>query len=200
MVRAGCVFVASIHPSRTWTSGSFELVRWNACVHRLDLSLYCHPKKFLGEWSFNPCLLQGKNPLYRKMSPEEDRTHDAVDSEPKHYQRAIPAPIFFFWDCSILFRGKTMWFILTCNWCLFVWMVAAKHMFLFSTRYSVHSCLARMFLCITVKLKVEFILVERVFQSSFDILLNLTYPPSDKECNFLWVSVVLVVYLLLTHV
>ena len=26
------------------------------------------------------------------MSPEEDRTHDAVDSEPKHYQRAIPAP------------------------------------------------------------------------------------------------------------
>ena len=26
------------------------------------------------------------------MSPEEDRTRDAVDSEPRHYQRAIPAP------------------------------------------------------------------------------------------------------------
>ena len=26
------------------------------------------------------------------MSPQEDRTRDAVDSEPKHYQRAIPAP------------------------------------------------------------------------------------------------------------
>ena len=26
------------------------------------------------------------------MSPEEDRTRDAVDSEPKHYQRAIPDP------------------------------------------------------------------------------------------------------------
>ena len=26
------------------------------------------------------------------MSPEKDRTRDAVDSEPKHYQRAIPAP------------------------------------------------------------------------------------------------------------
>ena len=26
------------------------------------------------------------------MSPEEDRTRDAVDSEPKHYQGAIPAP------------------------------------------------------------------------------------------------------------
>ena len=33
-----------------------------------------------------------ENPLYRKISPEEDRTRDAVDSEPKHYQRAIPAP------------------------------------------------------------------------------------------------------------
>ena len=26
------------------------------------------------------------------MSPEEDRTRDAVDSELKHYQRAIPPP------------------------------------------------------------------------------------------------------------
>ena len=50
-------------------------------------------KSFFGEWSLNPCQLQGKNPLYRKISPEEDRTRDAVDSEPKHYQRAIPAPI-----------------------------------------------------------------------------------------------------------
>ena len=93
MVCAGCVFVAGIRRSRTWTSGSFESVRWNACVHRLDLSLYSHPKEFLGEWSLNPCLLQGKNPLCRKISPEEDRTHDTVDSEPKHYQQAIPAPV-----------------------------------------------------------------------------------------------------------
>ena len=28
-------------------SGSFESVRWNACVHRLDLCLYSHPS-FLG--------------------------------------------------------------------------------------------------------------------------------------------------------
>ena len=47
MVHARCVFVTSIHPSRTWTSGSFESVRWNACVHRLDLSLSSHPKEFL---------------------------------------------------------------------------------------------------------------------------------------------------------
>ena len=35
-------------PSRTWISGSFESMRWNACVHRVDLSLYSHPKEFLG--------------------------------------------------------------------------------------------------------------------------------------------------------
>ena len=29
-------------------SGSFESVRWNACVHRVDLGLYSHPKEFLG--------------------------------------------------------------------------------------------------------------------------------------------------------
>ena len=32
MVHAGSVFAAGIHPSRTWTSGSLESVRWNACV------------------------------------------------------------------------------------------------------------------------------------------------------------------------
>ena len=42
----GVFFVASIHLSRTWTPGSFESKWWNACVHRLDLSLYCHPKEF----------------------------------------------------------------------------------------------------------------------------------------------------------
>ena len=51
----GVFFVAGIHPSRTWTSGSFESVRWNACMHRLDLGLYSHPKEFWGEWSLNPC-------------------------------------------------------------------------------------------------------------------------------------------------
>ena len=48
MVHAGCVFVAGISLSRTWMSGSFESVWWNACVPRLDLSLYSHPKEFSG--------------------------------------------------------------------------------------------------------------------------------------------------------
>ena len=62
MVRAGCVFVAGIHPSRTWTSGSFESVRWNACVHRLDLGLYSHPKEFLGNGVWTHVNSKGKIP------------------------------------------------------------------------------------------------------------------------------------------
>ena len=41
---------------------------------------------------FEPMLLQAKSPLYRKKSPEEDRTRDAVDSEPKHYQLSYSGP------------------------------------------------------------------------------------------------------------
>ena len=48
MVHAGCVLVDGIHLSRTWMSGSFESLGWNACVHRLDLGLYSHPKEFVG--------------------------------------------------------------------------------------------------------------------------------------------------------
>ena len=35
-----------------------------------------------------------KSPL-PKMSPEEDRTRDAVDSEPKHYQLSYSGPRWF---------------------------------------------------------------------------------------------------------
>ena len=48
MVHAGCVFIAGICPSRTCMSGSFEFIRWNACMHRLDLGLYSNLKEFLG--------------------------------------------------------------------------------------------------------------------------------------------------------
>ena len=67
MVQAGCVFVADIHPSRTWTSGSFESVRWNACVHRLDLGLYSHPKEFLGNGVWTHVNSKGKIPSTGKF-------------------------------------------------------------------------------------------------------------------------------------
>ena len=87
MVHAGCVFVAGIHPSRTGISGSFEL---DACVHRLDLSLYSHPKEFWGNRVRTHVNSKGEIP-----SPEEYRTHDTASSRTAslaHYQRAIAAP------------------------------------------------------------------------------------------------------------
>ena len=76
-------------------SGSFESVRWNACVHRLDLSFTLIQKSFRG-MELEPMLTpRGKSPLLEKLSPEEDRTNDAVQSRtvsPTHYQQAIPAP------------------------------------------------------------------------------------------------------------
>ena len=48
VVHTGCDFVAGIHPSRTWMSGTFESVRWNAYVHKLDLGLCSHTQQFWG--------------------------------------------------------------------------------------------------------------------------------------------------------
>ena len=86
MVCAGCVFVAGIHPSRTWTSASFESVRWNACV---PLFIFSSERVF-GGMEFEPMLTPREKSPLPENSPEEDRTSDAVDSEPKHYQWAIP--------------------------------------------------------------------------------------------------------------
>ena len=76
-------------------SGSFERVRWYAHVHRLDLSLYSHPKEFGGMESEPMLAPREKSPLPEKFSSEEDQTHDAASSRtasPLHYQRVIPAP------------------------------------------------------------------------------------------------------------
>ena len=42
------------------------------------------------------------------MSPEEDRTRDAVDSEPKHYQLSYSGPQLGQWTPS-LFHGRVFW-------------------------------------------------------------------------------------------
>ena len=41
---------------------------------------------------FEPMLTPREKSLLPKMSPEEDRTRDAVDSEPKHYQLSYSGP------------------------------------------------------------------------------------------------------------
>ena len=75
----------------------FEFVRWNACVQRLDLGLYSHPKEFFGGMESEPMLTPREiSPLPEKVSSEEGPTHDAASSRtasPTHYPRAILAPV-----------------------------------------------------------------------------------------------------------
>ena len=97
MVRAGCVFVAGIHPSRTWTSGSFEPMRWNACMHRLDLGLYSHPKEFLGNGVWTHVNSKGKVPSTENVP--------RGGSNPRHCgQRAQALPTELFWPLNLLYH------------------------------------------------------------------------------------------------
>ena len=77
-------------------SGSFESVRWNTCVHRLELGLFPHRTEFLGNGVRTHVNSKLKIPSTgKKFSPEENGTHDVVLSRtasPTHYQRTIPPP------------------------------------------------------------------------------------------------------------
>ena len=44
---------------------------------------------------FEPMLTPREKSPLPKMSPEEDRTRDSVDSEPKHYQLSYSGPGYF---------------------------------------------------------------------------------------------------------
>ena len=115
MVHAGCVFVAGIHQSMTWMSGSFVSVLWNACVHRLDLSLHSHPKEYLGNGVRTHVNSKVKIALLEKFSSEEDQTHNIASSRtasPTCYQRAIPAPCGWL-ILTIFFLHRLRWRIRT---------------------------------------------------------------------------------------
>ena len=49
----------------------------------------------LGGMEFEPMLTPREKSPLPKMSPEEDRTRDTVDSEPKHYQLSYSGPNFY---------------------------------------------------------------------------------------------------------
>ena len=91
MGHAGCVFVAGIHPSRTWMSGSFESVGWNACVY--TLGLYSHLKEFGGNGFRTHVSSKGKIPSTRKIllrGGSKPRHCITQDSEPN----TLPTELF----------------------------------------------------------------------------------------------------------
>ena len=49
-----------------------------------------------GGMEFEPMLTPREKSPVPKMSPEEDRTRDTVDSEPKHYQLSYSGPTVHF--------------------------------------------------------------------------------------------------------
>ena len=75
--------------------GSSESVRWNACVHRLDLDLYSHAK-FLGNGVRTSVNSKGK--IHSTRGSEEDRTGNAVSgrtANPAHYVLSYSGPPLF---------------------------------------------------------------------------------------------------------
>ena len=76
MVHAGCVFVASSHLSRTWMSGSFESLRWNANAYKLDLGLCSHPNELL--WNGVRTHVNWKGKIPSTGGPKVDWTRDAA--------------------------------------------------------------------------------------------------------------------------
>ena len=50
-----------------------------------------------GGMEFEPMLTPREKSPLSKISPEEDRTRDAVDSEPKHYQLSYSGPLVVAW-------------------------------------------------------------------------------------------------------
>ena len=51
-------------------------------------------KGVFGGMEFEPMLTPREKSPLPKMSPEEDRTRDTVDSEPKHYQLSYSGPLW----------------------------------------------------------------------------------------------------------
>ena len=47
--------------------GSFECVRWNACVHKLDFGIYSHPKECWRNGFRNHINFKGKKPSHQKL-------------------------------------------------------------------------------------------------------------------------------------
>ena len=76
----------------------FESGRWNACVHRLDLGLYSHPKEFWENGVKTYINSKGKIPYTGKNSPQSriERPNRLIkqDSEPSTLPTSCSGPRF----------------------------------------------------------------------------------------------------------
>ena len=88
-------------------SGSLESVRWNACVHRIDLGLYSHSKAFRGNGFKTRVNSKGKihstgKILHRRVSnPRRCIKHD---KQPNTLPTSYSGPQFKHQICTTLDR------------------------------------------------------------------------------------------------
>ena len=90
MVHARCVFVAGIHPSRTYMSRSFWVHVMECMCAQTRPQFILWSERVFGEWS-----LREKSPLPEKFSSEEDQTRDAASSRtasPAHCKLNYSSP------------------------------------------------------------------------------------------------------------
>ena len=83
-------------------SGSFDSLRWNVCVHILDLGLYSHPKDFCGNGVRTHVNSKGKIPSTRTillrggLNPrrciKQDNEPNALPTELFRPQTCDPSP------------------------------------------------------------------------------------------------------------
>ena len=77
-------------------SGSFESLRWNARVHRLNLGSYSHPKEFWGNEITTHVNFKGKIPSAGKILPSggsNPRRCIKQDSEPNTLPTDYSGPV-----------------------------------------------------------------------------------------------------------
>ena len=90
----GVFFVAGICLGQT---GSSESMQWNACVHRLHLGFYSHPKEFLGNGVRTHFTSMGKIPS--TGGSEQGRTRNTAScrtASQTHCQMSHSSPCYWF--------------------------------------------------------------------------------------------------------
>ena len=113
---ANCLQHVSSNDEGARISGSFESVRWNACVHKLDLSLYSHPKEFLENTARNHVSSKGKTLFYQKLRGGlHPRRCITQDIEPNTLPTELFRPHTFLWATSKTFLLMCLHVVLLCN-------------------------------------------------------------------------------------
>ena len=93
----GAYWVSFLLPAFTRQGHEYqdlESMLWNACVHRLDLSLYSHPKEFLGNGVRS--YVDSKRKIPSTRGSEADQTHNTAShktASPIHYPLSYSGPM-----------------------------------------------------------------------------------------------------------